>query len=168
MAQNLKFIHLASEFTRPANTTAYGTNKVVSDGATTTLNCIRVDGQSTYPLTVGASYQVKSVALCVNSSGTTNASFDVYLYTSGVTAIADAGSFQLSYNNKHIRIGKTTVTLATADTNSVAAEGVNTDVNHVFKAETSTLSFFVVTTAAYTPTSASKWFLEVELLRIDE
>lgn len=171
MAQNLKFIECMVEFSRPANTTAYAANKVVSDGATVAIPPLLPTGNSTYTLKNGASYQVKSVQLVSNSSGTTNATFDLYLYSSGVTAVADQGAFNPAYADKTTRIGKTTLSCYTGDTNTTMKEAVNTDVNHVFRGTTYTesngLGFLLVATAAYTPTSAEKFFLKVTLLNID-
>lgn len=167
MGQNLKLITLTAEITRPSNTTAYASNKVVSDGTLTTLSVTNPSGSGGGVLTGGASYQVKSVALYANSSGTTNASFDVYLYSSGVTAFSDQANHTLSYNDKNVRIGKTSLTFYTGDTNSASAEAVNTDVDHVFKATGSNLYAIIVATAAYTPTSAEKFYLKVTLIDIN-
>ena len=167
MAQNLSIIRLSTEFTRPANTTAYTANSAVSDGSTVALTCLNPDGTSVPALKVGASYQIKTVGITMDSSGTTNASFDVYLYSSGVTAFADNADFTLAYNLKHIRIGKTAVTLATGDTNSTCAEAVSTDVNQVFKAQTSTLGFHLVASAGYTPISSGKIYIKVMLIEIN-
>lgn len=169
MAQNLKLIRLTGEFTRPSNTTAYSANKVVSDGTLLTLSATNPDGtQAAKTLVAGGSYQIKSVEIVKSSSGTTNASYDVWIYSSGITAFADRANFTPTYENKSIRIGKTAVTMGTGDTNSTSAEGVNTDVNHVFVATGPNLYAVPVVTAAYTPTSAEKFYVKIVVIRIDD
>lgn len=171
MGQNIKLIRMTGEFTRPSNTTAYAANKIVADStsAPTALQLFETkpNGERLTGLVAGGSYQVKSVELCKSSSGTTNATFDVWLYSSGITAIEDRGNFVPSYANKDTRIGKSAITMATGDTNSTVAEAVNTDVDHVFVATGSSMYARIVATAAYTPTSAEKFYVKVVLFRID-
>lgn len=171
MGQNIKLITMTGEFTRPSNTTAYAANKIVSDStsAPTTLQLYETkpNGDRLTGLVAGGSYQVKSVELCKSSSGTTNATFDVWIYSSGITAIEDRGAFNPTYANKEIRVGKSAITMATGDTNTDSAEATNTDVDHVFIATQSSIYCRIVATAAYTPVSAEKFYVKIVLFRID-
>lgn len=171
MGQNLKLITLTGEFTRPSNTTAYSNGKIVSDstsaGTRLTLTPKNPDGSSSIGLVAGASYMVKSVELCKSTSGVTNASFDVYLYSSGVTAMNDNSNFTMDFGERQESIGKTSITMYTGDTNSSSAEGVNVDVDHVFIATGTGIDARIVATAAYSPGSAEKFYLKVTIINMD-
>lgn len=173
MAQNLKVKRLQGQFTRPADTTAYtaqdGVSNSTSAGTILTLSAVNPDWTTGLSLSLGGSYQVKNVKLTTNSKTTTNASFDVYLFSSGVTACNDNAEYGLDFNEKHVRIGKSSLTLLTAGgTNSTCKELVNTDVDLTFTALTGNLYAQIVATAAYTPASGEIFFLQVEVVRIDD
>lgn len=173
MAQNLKVKRLSVEFTRPADTTAYTAQDAVSNSTTapTILTFVANHADDTAGTTLqnGASYQIKSATLTKSTNSTTNATFDLYVYTSGVTATNDNSEMGVLYINKHVRIGKIAFTLSTAGTtNSTCAEQVITDVNHTFKAIKNTIYGQLVATGAYTPGNAEKFFIELELLLINE
>ena len=174
MGQNLKVKRFFWEFTRPANTTAYTAQDSVSDSATVPTIRTFIERQNPHKTTndiglaPGGSYMVKSVKLTKSTNATTNASFDVYLYTSGVTANNDNAEHGISYANKIYRIGKTNLTLAVSGTTqSDCAEKTETDVNHTFVAMDTTIYARLVATAAYTPGSAEKFYCEVELISLD-
>lgn len=173
MAQNLKIKRLSVQFTRPSDTTAYTAQDGVSDSTTAptilTFAATHADDTSGMSLQNGASYQIKSAKLTKSTNSTTNATFDLYVYTSGVTATNDNTEMGLLYINKHVRVGKIAFTLATSGTtNSTCAEQVVTDVNHTFKAIKTTIYGQLVATGAYTPGSAEIFFIELELLLINE
>lgn len=192
MAQNLKELRFTFEFTRPTGGVAYTAQDGVnsSTSGTTVIAFVPVGAQDVKQkwLVAGGSYQIKTIKLSKSTSSTTNATFDMYLYTSGVTATQDNQPMSLAYANKHVRIGKTSFTMATADsTTSTCAEATNTDVNLTFIAippnagiletwggntwQTSTDCTFymqLVATAAYTPGSAEKFYGEATIFRIDE
>ena len=152
------------EFSRPANTTAYGADEVVSDGASIPVSF----GTGANALIVGAQYMIKSILLCSNSSGTTNASFDLYLYTSGVTsAVVDNAPFNVSFADRHARIGKTSFTLTNLSGNSDSKEDVNIDINLPFIATESKIYGVLVATSAYTPANAEKFYGKVEILVVN-
>lgn len=192
MSQNIKERRFTFEFTRPTGGVPYTAQDGVnsSTSGTTVIAFVPIaptDIKQKW-LVAGGSYQIKTVKLTKSTSSTTNASFDMYFYTSGVTATQDNQPMVLSYANKHVRVGKTSFTLSTADsTTSTCAEATNTDVNLTFIAippnqsilETwggntwqtaSDCTFYMqlVATAAYTPGSAEKFYGEVTLFRIDE
>jgi hypothetical protein len=175
MAQTLRLKRFFFEFTRPSDTTAYAAQDSISD-STSAPSVItwteRPDPTKTYNqagLRVGASYQIKSVKLTKNDNDTTNASFEMYFYTSGVTNTNDNSEYGITYADKVYRIGKTAFTLAAAGTTqSTANEQVVTDINHVFVAVGSTFFSTLVATAAYTPASGEKFYGEATLLMIEE
>lgn len=172
MSQNLKVIRLQGEFTRPDDGTAYAANDAVSNSTSAPtlleLRSVKPDGSSNKGLVAGGSYQVKSVKLTASSGTTTNASFDVYLFTSGITAINDNAAFTLLYADKHKRIGKSACTLVTAGTGSDSAEIVNSAVDYTFNAIGDSVYCQVVATAAYVPTRLEKFFVQIEVIRIDD
>lgn len=191
MAQNLKEKRFTMEFTRPTGGVAYTAQDGVfsASSGTTVLPLLPVKANDTKDgwLIPGGSYIIKQSKLSKSTASTTNASFDIYFYTSGVTATQDNQPMNLQYANKHVRIAKTSHTLATADSStSSGAESTNTDVNLTFIAIPPNSSILatdpgytqtindaalyaqIVATAAYTPGSAEKFFLEVILIRIDE
>lgn len=173
MAQNLKTLRFQGEFTRQTDITPYAAQDVVgptSSGTTAlTLTPLNADGTVSDNIKLAGSYQVKSVKLTKSTNSTTNASFDVYLYSSGVVmTYQDNQQFGLAYGNKHVRHGKVSLTMATGGaTNSDCSEAVATDVNLLIKAASGTLSYTVVATAAYTPGVSEKFYLEVELVEIN-
>ena len=174
MGQNLKLKRLFWEFTRPADTTAYTAQDSVSDSTTVPTIRTFVERQNPHKTTndiglvMGGSYMVKSIQLTKSTNTTTNASFDVYFYTSGVTANNDNAEHGISYANKIYRIGKTNMTLATSGTNqSDCAEKIEQDVNITFLALGTTIFARLVAAAAYTPASGEKFYCEVELICLD-
>src|SRR3990167_1596427 len=175
MAQTLRLRRFFFEFTRPADTTAYTAQDSVSD-STTAPSIItwteRPNPTKTYNqlgLKAGASYQIKSVKLTKNNNTTTNASFDMYFFTSGVTNTNDNSEMGITYANKIYRTGKVAFTLAVAGTTeSNCAEQVITDVNHVFVATGTTFYSILVATAAYTPISGNIFYGEATLLEIEQ
>ena len=178
MGQNLKFKRFFIEFTRPADTTAYTAQDSVNNSTTaaTILTLAeRPDPTKTYNqsgLTIGGSYQIKSLKLAKSTSNTTNASFDLYMYTSGITSGTinnDNSAAGLLYQDKIYLIGKPAFTLATTTAaESDSAFQVITDVNHSFVAVASTFYTSLVATAAYTPGNAEKFYIEAILVRLDE
>lgn len=191
MAQNIKEKRFTLEFTRPTGGVAYtAQDGVLSSSSGTTalpLLPVKADGTKGEWLVPGGSYQIKQVKLAKSTASVTNASFDVYFYTSGVTATQDNQPMNLQYANKHVRVGKVSLTAATADSStSTGAEAVISDVNLTFitippnssilatdagyvqTASDAALYAQIVATAAYTPGSAEKFFLEVIIIRIDE
>lgn len=191
MAQNLKEKRFTMEFTRPTGGVPYTAQDGVfsSSSGTTVLPLLPVQANDIKGqwLVSEGSYQIKQTKLSKSTASTTNASFDVYFYTSGITATQDNQPHNLKYSDKHVRIGKTSHTLTTADSStSTGAESTNSDVNLSFiiippnsnilatdagytqTVNNAALYAQIVATAAYTPGSAEKFFLEVILIRIDE
>src|SRR5688572_26565812 len=129
---NLSIKRFAAEFTRQADTTAYAAQDVVGSvsSGTTMLPLLSVSAGDLPQENIipGGSYQIKNLKLTKSTKTTTNASFDCYLFSSGVTeTYHDNQEFGLFYANKHVRIGKVSFTLVTAGTNnSTCAEYVAT------------------------------------------
>lgn len=173
MSQNLKVKRFKFEFTRPNDTTTYTAQDCVSDSTTapTTFALVSQNPDGTTPtftLNPGGSYQIKTVKLTASSVTTTNANFDLYFYTSGVTNTNDNAAMPLLYSNKEGRIGKTSMVLATAGTGSDCAESTNTDVNLTFIAQATTIYMKVLVTAAYVPIARENFFIEVEIIRLND
>src|SRR3990167_3858556 len=191
MAQNIKEKRFTMEFTRPTGGVPYTAQDGVfsASSGTTALPMLPVQADDTKAqwLVADGSYQIKKVKMSKSTASVTNASFDVYFYTSGVTATQDNQPMDLKYADKHVRIGKTSLTMLTADSStSTGSEATNTDVNLTFiaippnssnlatdpgytqTANDAALYAQIVATAAYTPGSAEQFFLEVILIRIDE
>ena len=175
MSQNLKLKRFFFEFTRPANTTAYTAQDAVSDSATAPTIITwteRPNPVKTYNqegLRAGGSYLIKSVKLTASTNTTTNATFDMFFYTSGVTNTNDNEAYGITYADKIYRVGKTAFTLAVADaTASTCAEHTVTDINHVFVANGTTFYSVLVATAAYAPGSAETFFGEAILIKLED
>lgn len=170
---NIIIKRFAAEFTRAAGTVTYAAQDVVGSvtSGTTALPLLSLSAGdlSEQSLVPGGSYQVKNLKLTKSTKTTTNASFDCYLFSSGVVeTYHDNQEFGLKYENKHIRIGKVSFTLATAGTtNSDCAEYVATDVNLTFKANTANPYFILVATSAYAPGASEKFYLEAEIIKIN-
>lgn len=169
---NLIIKRFAAEFTRAANTIAYTSQDVVGSVTSGTtiqpLISLSAGDLPEQALIPGGSYQIKNLKLAKSTKTTTNASFDCYLFSSGVyETYHDNQEFALTYGDKHTRIGKVAFTLATAGTtNSDCAEFVATDVNLTFKASTTNPYFVLVAAAAYTPGSSEKFYIEAEIIKI--
>lgn len=167
----LKIKRLTGEFTRQTDVTPYAAQDVVgsvSSGTTIlTLTASSASGLAEEDLIPGASYQIKNVKVSKSTNTTTNATFDLYLFSSGVTSSQhDNQPYVLDYNNKHNRIGKTSLTMTTSGSSSTCAEAINSDVNLMFKANTAGISARLVATAAYTPGASEKFYFEIEVIEM--
>lgn len=191
MAANIKERRFTLEITRPANGITYAAQDAVYTGTSGTIvspliPVLSNDIKGNW-LVPGGSYQIKQSKLTKSTATTTNASFDVYFYTSGITATQDNQPMNLAYANKHVRIGKTAHTMLTGDSStSTSSESVNTDVNLNFialppnssnlstapgfiqGADNASIYAQIVATAAYAPGSSEKFFLEVLIIGLDE
>lgn len=162
----------AVEFTRSSDVTPYAAQDVVGSvsSGVTEFQLLPVDANDlpAEGLIAGGSYQLKNVKLSKSSKTTTNATFDLYLFSSGVTnAFEDNQEYALLYNQKHVRIGKTAFTLATAGTNnSTCAEATNANIDLTFKAYSSSIYAHLVATAAYTPAASEKFYIEAEVYKL--
>lgn len=175
---NLIIQRFTGEFTRQADITPYAANDVVSSTSSgtiiTELRPCSSAGLAEPDLVAEGSYQLKNLKLTKSTSSTTNATFDVYLYSSGVNeTYHDNQPFALTYANKHTRVGKVSFTMATGGSTSDCAESIANDVNFTFKANKSAstgranLFYQIVATAAYTPGVSEKFYLEAEILKIN-
>lgn len=176
MARNIKVLSLEKEFTRPANTTAYASSDVVSDSAVDTdENYLKLvaDPFLKDDVVFGQSARITVAKLTKSTTGTTNASFRLYLYTSGVSSLAaDNSAFQMLYGNKHIRVGYVDFTMAAEGTGAGScAEAIATDVNIDLRTyltgSSSALFGVLVAKGAYTPGSAETFFVQLKILITD-
>jgi hypothetical protein len=94
------FNSTAAAFTRPADTTAYAAQDVVSD-STTTPSVLVFPGAAE---TAGGSGRI-TLARHLKSSTVTPATYRLHLYNSRPAAIADNSPFTLLYANRNSRIG---------------------------------------------------------------
>src|SRR5262245_34998777 len=90
-----------TEFTRPADTTAYSVNDVVSDSTSaatirTFTNCVRINGGSGY-ITRGK--------LVVGATGASGQVYRLFLYTVAPTVINDNAANTVLYSNRSNFIG---------------------------------------------------------------
>jgi len=173
MSQNLKIKRFTYEFARPNNATAYAAQDAVSNSATapsvfTLTNKLSNGTDPGEDLVVGGTYQIKTVKLCASSATTTNANFDLWFYTSGVTNTNDNAAMPLTYANRQARIGKVALSLAIAGTGGDCAEQTASDVNLTFRAIDAAPTVILVATAAYTPIAVENFFIEAEIIRIDD
>lgn len=152
-----ELVIFTASFTRPSNTTAYAAEDTVNDG-TNRLSFTPIDGITLAP---GKSIYIKSVRMITNSATTTNGSFRLSITDRTQTAIADNSPQTMLYTNAAGRCGNVDLTLSTGGSGSDAAEAYTTDCNIVVKTESSNFSADLIAKAAYVPTSAQQFYLEL-------
>lgn len=161
-AVGLQVITTAS-FTRPADTTAYAAQDVVSNSTSvpsvlTFSNAARVNGGTGLIL---------SARHLKNSTTTTGATYRLHLYTAAPSAINDNNPFTLLYANRAIRIGFIDFNHQTGGTGSDSTNALTTFVNLPFVCDAVSTSLFgiLTVTSAYTPTSGEQHFIELQIAR---
>jgi len=159
IAAGLKQVN--TSFNRPANTTAYAANQVVSNntiaGSSSNLTFTAVVASNT-----GAAY-ISKARLVLNSSVTTNGQFRLFLFTVNPTPLGDAAQNTLLYAARAQRIGWIDFAVSTSGTGSDCAESEVVSINLPFVAVDSNLYGVLVATAAYVPTSAEPIFVELTI-----
>lgn len=153
-------VALSDTFTRPADTTAYAVDDVVSNSttATTVLTFAQAARKN------GGTGYVTNARLVTNNPSTTNASFRLYLYNQTPTAPpGDNSPFLLTWANRGIRLGVIDFVLSTGATGSDAASTTVTNINLRLNTQPSSRSVFglLVARAAYVPTSGQQFFVEL-------
>jgi len=166
MGQSIKNVTFTNSFTRPSDTTAYAAEDAVNaTGGVVTPLTFAV--QDSIPINNGSSYLIKTARLTTNSTTTTNASFRLMLYDSVPTAYADNSPQPLVFGDKAKRLGYIDFTLVTGGSGSDCAEAVVTDVNLAVRMQGSVVYGILIAKAAYVPTSAQQFYLELVSHQLD-
>jgi len=157
-AGGLQIITTAA-FTRPADSTAYAAQDVVSN-STSAPAVLTFAGAARAN---GGSGLILSARHLKNS--TTLASYRLHLYRVAPTAINDNAQFTLLYANRANRVGFIDFSHATGGTGSDSTSALSTFVNLPLVCDAASVSLFgiLVATAAYTPTSGEQHFIELAI-----
>lgn len=149
------------ELTRPANTTAYAVNAVVSDSTTaptvfTFTNAARINA--------GSGYIVK--AAIITDQKTNVAQFRLHLFQTAPTAVNDGTLFPFLYVNKAITIGYIDFpAMSTEDATSSTAAFAYWfgQVQYICAAANRNIYGILVTKTGFTPANAQKIYIELGL-----
>lgn len=160
-AGGLQVITTAS-FTRPADTTAYAAQDVVSN-STSAPTLLAFGGAARGN---GGSGLILSARHMKSSTTTSGATYRLILYkVSTITAINDNAQFTMLYANRANRVGFIDFTHSTGGTGSDSSSALSTFVNLPFvcDAAQSSLWGILIVTSAYTPTSGEQHFIELAI-----
>ena len=159
-AGGLQFVPAAS-FTRPADTTAYAAQDVVSN-STSTPTILSFPGAARAN---GGSGLILSARHLKNSTTTSGASYRLHLYSAAPTAINDNAQFALLYANRASRVGFIDFSHAAGGTGSDSTNALSTFVNLPFVCDAAASALFGILTVlgAYTPTSEEQHFIELSI-----
>lgn len=154
-----QMVSIATEVTRPADTTAYAALDVVSDSTSaptviTFTNVARVNN--------GNGYVVK--ARLMSDQTTLTSRLRLHLFHTAPTAINDNSPYTLLYANRANRIGYCDFpAVATEGTGSTAASANIADLRIAFvcAAADRNIYAFLETRDAFTPASGQKFYLEL-------
>lgn len=148
-------VSVATEFTRPADTTAYAANDVVSDSTSSTTmqalaNAARVSGGSGYIVGIKVSTDKKSITprLRVHFFG-----------TNGATIAADNVAYKEVYADGSKRLfyyDMPAMTTAADTTNSDMSRSVDTSMRIPYICNATSLYYVLETLDAFTPASGQK------------
>lgn len=148
----MKILEVSSNFTRPADTTAYAAGDLVANS--TTAGSVT---PLTFRLGYGQALVLKQARLKINSATNTNASFNLHLYSSSPTVTnGDNGAWLSTSSNYLGTLALNGTTQAFSDNVVAVGTYVNTSVGvpWVVVGDTNyTLYGLLSATAAYTPTS---------------
>ncbi len=152
----------SATFTRPADTTAYSAQDVVSS-STTAPALIAFAGAAR---DVGGS----GIIQCARhlKSSTVTASFRLHLYrNNSVTPINDNAQFALLFANRSNRIGFIDFVHTTGGTGSNSTNALTTFVGLPFVCDSTINSLFGILTATtdYTPASGEQHFIELSIIQ---
>lgn len=153
-------IRTSTEFTRPADTTAYAANDVVSDNTSTTTpislaNAVRINGGTGYVVRASVITDKKSIVPRIR----------VHLFNaSTATLSADNANWQDKYADNSKRLGYfdlTAMTTGADTTNSDMSRTQDATLRHAIKAASDTTTIYAVleTLDAFTPASGEKFTL---------
>lgn len=154
----------SDSFTRPANTTAYESGDLVANNATAG-SVVALEWRSVRD--EGGSGMIRRAAVRKSGTSTTNASFRVHFYTADPTcANGDNGAW--STDNYDAYLGFIDVTVDKAFTDGAAGHGSPTngsEINFDLAAGNATIYGLIEATAAYTPSSAEVFNVQLEVLQ---
>ena len=148
---------VATEFIRPANTTAYAAKDVVGPAVTAVLTFTNIARE-----VGGGGYLTKARLLTSQSANA--ARYRLHLYHTAPTAIADNAPFTLLWANRANRLGSIDFAAAgTEGSGSDAANCLNTEIRLAFVCAASNRSLYglLETLDAFTPTSGQQYFVEL-------
>lgn len=157
-------IRVATEFTRPADTTAYSANDVVSDSTSGTTmqalaNAARVSGGSGYIVGIRISTDKKSIT----------PQFRIHFFsTNGATVSNDNAAWQDKYADVGKRIAyydMAAMTTGADTTNSDMSRAVDMTMRIPYVCAGTSLYFVLETLSAFTPASGQKITVAVFLDR---
>lgn len=152
---------IATSFTRPADTTAYAAQDVVSN-STSSPAVLTFAAAGRYP---GSSGIILSARHMKSSTSTSGATYRLHLYRVAPTAIADNAPFTMLYANRANRVGFIDFLHSAAGAGSDCTNALSTFVNLPFLCEASTVNLFgiLTVTGAYTPTSGEQHYVELHV-----
>jgi hypothetical protein len=152
----------SASFTRPADTTAYAAQDVVSNSTSspvvlTFADCGRVNGGSGVILS----------ARHMKQGATATPNYRLHLYRVAPTAINDNAQFGLLFANQDRRIGFIDFVHQTGGTGSDCSSALTPFVNLPFVCDAASDSLFgiLTTTSGYTPVSAEQHFIELSVVQ---
>jgi hypothetical protein len=152
-----------ASFTRPADTTAYAAQDVVSN-STSAPSVLTFAGAGRAN---GSSGLILSARHLKNSTTTSGATYRLHLYRVVPTAINDNAQFTLLYANRTNRIGFIDLNHIAGGTGSDSTHALTTFVNLPFICDAAASSLFgiLTVTGAYTPTSGEQHFIELAIVQ---
>lgn len=148
-------------FTRPADTTAYAVDDVVSNSATATTPLTFTNAART----VNGTGYIVSARMSKSTATVANASFRLWLYRDlPTTPPVDNSPFALLFANRAVRMGFIDFTLSTAGAGSNSASDFKVGLNIPFFAINGrNLYGVLVARGAYTPANGEQFFVEIGL-----
>lgn len=156
--------NVSASFTRPANTTPYAAEDVVSNSTSApTLLTFAGAARSN-----GGSGLILSARHLKNSTTTSGATYRLHLYSDNtVSAINDNAQFRLLFANRAKRIGFIDFNHGTGGTGSDATNALTTFVNLPFVCEAASTALYgtLTVTGAYTPTSGEQHYIELGIVQ---
>lgn len=166
MGQTIKNVVFTTSFTRPSNTTPYAVEDSVNATGGVTA-CLTFSAEDNLTINQGASLQIKTAILRTNSNTTTNGSFRLNIYDQSVSGFADHSPFPMLWANRAKKVGYVDFTLTTGGSGSDSAEAIVTDCNISIRTQATAIYGILIAKAAYTPTSAQQFYIELNAFGID-
>lgn len=153
-----------ASFTRPADTTAYAAQDVVSNSTTApTLLTFAGAGRAN-----GGSGLILSARHMKSSTGISGANYRLHLYkVSTVTPINDNAQFAMLYANRLNRVGFIDFNHTAGGTGSDSSSALTTFVNLPFVCDAAATALYgiLTVTGAYTPTSGEQHMIELGIVQ---
>lgn len=154
----------SASFTRPADTTAYAAQDVVSNSTTApTLLTFSSMARSN-----GGSGLILSARHMKSNATTSGATYRLHLYSDNtVSAINDNAQFTLLFANRAKRLGFIDFNHGSGGTGSDSTNALTTFVNLPFVCEAASTALYgmLTVTGGYTPTSGEQHFIELAVVQ---